>query len=44
MMTPRIGRSEYIDVTAAMNEHSSGKQISLNVLMEGMYQEDDNAD
>jgi len=44
MMTPRSGRSEYIDVTAAMNEHSSGKQISLNVLMEGMYQEDDNAD
>jgi hypothetical protein len=31
-------------VTAAMNERSSGKEISLNVLMEGMYQEDDNAD
>ena len=41
MMTPSTGRSEYIDVTAAMNERSAGKQISLNVLMEGMYQEEE---
>lgn len=44
MMTPRNARSEYIDVTTAMDERSTGKHISLNVLMEGMYQEEENGD
>ncbi len=43
MMIPKSGRSEYIDVTAAMSERSVGKSISLNILMDGMYQEEHNS-
>jgi Fe-S-cluster-containing dehydrogenase component len=32
MMTPKHGRAEYIDVTAAMSERAIGKSISLNIL------------
>jgi Fe-S-cluster-containing dehydrogenase component len=34
MMLPKFARTEYVDVTAAMNEHAVGKSISLNILME----------
>ena len=39
MMTPKVGRAEYIDVTAAMNEGAIGKEITLNVLMDGLFGE-----
>jgi Fe-S-cluster-containing dehydrogenase component len=39
MMTPKAGQSEYIDVTAAMNEGAIGKEITLNVLMNGLFGE-----
>jgi len=39
MMVPRVGQAQYIDVTAAMNEQSLGKDISLNILMDAMYTE-----
>jgi hypothetical protein len=42
MMTPKHGRAEYVDVTAAMSERASGKNISLNILMDGMYDEEQN--
>jgi Fe-S-cluster-containing dehydrogenase component len=32
MMLPRVGRSEYVDVTAALDEQASGKNLMLNVL------------
>jgi Fe-S-cluster-containing dehydrogenase component len=34
MMLPRVAQSEYIDVTAAMDERVSGKKLTLNVLSE----------
>jgi len=37
MMLPRVGQAEYIDVTSAMSEQTSGKNISLNVLMDSLY-------
>jgi Fe-S-cluster-containing dehydrogenase component len=37
MMTPKAGRAEYVDVTAAMNEEAIGKEITLNVLMNGLF-------
>jgi Fe-S-cluster-containing dehydrogenase component len=36
MMLPRVGQSEYVDVTAAMNEKTSGKNLRLNVLSGGL--------
>ena len=39
MMTPKVGQAEYIDVTAAMNESAIGKEITLNVLMNGLFDE-----
>jgi Fe-S-cluster-containing dehydrogenase component len=39
MMTPKVGQAEYIDVTAAMNEGAIGKEITLNVLMNGLFGE-----
>lgn len=39
MMLPKPGKSEYVDVTAAMSERGSGKTISLNILDE-MYKEE----
>jgi Fe-S-cluster-containing dehydrogenase component len=39
MMTPKAGQAEYIDVTAAMNEGAIGKEITLNVLMNGLLGE-----
>jgi Fe-S-cluster-containing dehydrogenase component len=38
MMTPRVGQAEYIDVTAAMDEQYIGKQITFNILMDGLYE------
>ncbi len=32
MMTPRAGRAEYVDVTAAMGERAIGREITLNIL------------
>ena len=32
MMAPKTGGAEYVDVTAAMNEQASGKNITLNIL------------
>lgn len=40
MLTPRAGHAEYIDVTAAMSEQSIGKDMTLNVLMDAVYQGD----
>ena len=37
MMTPKLGQSEYIDVTSAMTEQTIGKSITLNILMDGLY-------
>jgi Fe-S-cluster-containing dehydrogenase component len=39
MMAPKAGRAEYVDVTAAMNEGAVGKEITLNVLMNGLFGE-----
>ncbi len=39
MMTPKVGQAEYIDMTAAMNESAIGKEITLNVLMNGLFGE-----
>jgi Fe-S-cluster-containing dehydrogenase component len=39
MMTPRAGQAEYVDVTAAMNEGAIGKEITFNVLMNGLFGE-----
>jgi Fe-S-cluster-containing dehydrogenase component len=39
VMLPRTAKIEYIDVTAAMSERSSGKTMSLNIL-DGMYNEE----
>ncbi|MFN7948136.1 MAG: 4Fe-4S dicluster domain-containing protein [Blastocatellia bacterium] len=38
MMTPRVGQAEYIDVTAAMDEQYIGKEITFNILMDGLYE------
>ncbi|HEY7180443.1 MAG TPA: 4Fe-4S dicluster domain-containing protein [Blastocatellia bacterium] len=35
-MTPKVAHAEYVDVTAAMNEGAIGKEITLNVLMNGL--------
>jgi len=32
MMTPQVAHAEYVDVTAAMNEQSIGKEITFNIL------------
>jgi Fe-S-cluster-containing dehydrogenase component len=32
LMTPKVARTEYVDVTAAMNELSIGKEITFNIL------------
>ena len=40
MMAPQASRSEYIDVTSAMSEQTIGKKISLNVLMDALYTEE----
>ena len=37
MMTPKVGQTEFVDVTAAMNEGAIGKEITLNVLMNGLF-------
>ena len=34
IMTPKVARAEYLDVTAAMNEQSIGKKIEFNILKE----------
>ncbi len=41
MMTPKVGQVEYVDVTAAMNEGAIGKEITLNVLMNGLFDEEE---
>lgn len=41
MMLPKQGQAEYLDVTAAMNEHTTGKSLSLDVLSTAMYSDDD---
>jgi Fe-S-cluster-containing dehydrogenase component len=46
MMLPRVGRTEYIDVTAALSDQAIGKEITLNVLnddalMSAIYTEGD---
>jgi Fe-S-cluster-containing dehydrogenase component len=41
MMLPKQRQAEYLDVTAAMNEHTTGKSLSLDVLSTAMYSEDD---
>lgn len=37
MMLPKVGHAEYLDVTSAMSEETTGKNISLNVLMDSLY-------
>jgi Fe-S-cluster-containing dehydrogenase component len=32
LMTPKVAQAEYLDVTAAMNEASIGKEITFNIL------------
>jgi len=39
IMTPKGGQAEYVDVTAAMNEGAIGKEITLNVLIDGLFSE-----
>jgi Fe-S-cluster-containing dehydrogenase component len=39
MMAPKVGQAEYIDVAAVMNESAIGKEITLNVLMNGLFGE-----
>jgi Fe-S-cluster-containing dehydrogenase component len=36
MMLPRVGHSEYVDVTAALDDQGSGKNLMLNVLPESL--------
>jgi hypothetical protein len=31
-MTPKVAHAEYLDVTAAMDEQSIGKEITFNIL------------
>jgi Fe-S-cluster-containing dehydrogenase component len=38
LMTPKVARAEYVDVTAAMNEGAIGKEITLNVLTESLFE------
>ena len=40
IMVPITGRAEYVDVAAAMEERASGKEITLNILQEGLYEGD----
>jgi len=40
MMKPRSGRTEYIDVTAAMDEQAIGKNITLTILENAILTED----
>jgi Fe-S-cluster-containing dehydrogenase component len=37
LMTPKVARAEYLDVTAAIDETSIGKETQLNVLMSGLF-------
>lgn len=32
LMTPKVARTEYLDVTSAMSEQSIGKEITFNIL------------
>lgn len=32
MMTPKVASAEYLDVTAAMDEQTIGKEITFNIL------------
>lgn len=41
MMIPRTGVAQYIDVTAAMSEQAIGKTMSLNILSDALYEEED---
>jgi len=41
MMTPRAGQAEYLDVTSAMREGTSGKEITLNIMMDNMLVDGD---
>jgi Fe-S-cluster-containing dehydrogenase component len=41
MMVPRTARAEYVDVTAAMDERSIGRDITLTVLTDTMFVEED---
>lgn len=38
LMTPKVASAEYVDVTAAMNEEAMGKEITFNILMDGLYE------
>ena len=37
MLTPRNGRSEYLDVISAMSEETSGKKIALDMMLGAMH-------
>jgi len=37
MMTPKTGRSEYIDVAASMKDGAIGKEITLNNMMDNLF-------
>ena len=41
MLTPRNGQAEYVDVVSAMSEETSGKKIALDMMLGGLYSEDD---
>ncbi|MBI3651465.1 MAG: 4Fe-4S dicluster domain-containing protein [Acidobacteria bacterium] len=41
MLLPKVGRAQYIDVTAAMDEQTTGKDISLNILMDNLFSEEE---
>ena len=41
MMTPKVARAEYVDVTAAMSEQSIGKQIEFTILTNISVSEED---
>lgn len=40
LMTPKIARAEYMDVTAAMNEQAGGKKIEFTILTNSFNDEE----
>jgi Fe-S-cluster-containing dehydrogenase component len=41
LMVPRQAQAAYVDVAAALGEHTTGKTISLDVLSDGVFGEED---
>ncbi|HKX28125.1 MAG TPA: 4Fe-4S dicluster domain-containing protein [Blastocatellia bacterium] len=41
LMTPKIARAEYLDVTAAINEQARGQEITFNILTNSLQREEE---